>query len=351
MPPFYLNQKEALAIKLFLQNNEEGVSINKYYIMSTKDKKNKVENHTRLFNKVMAIPKKKMSQAEKVMFSYIISYCLQDDIFTCDNDFISKVLGDKPQSITDYITRLQAMALIRVEYKRSVGRDGNYHGTKRYITVNDLGGWTEMDTSTPEVLLIPKKNSKKKPAVDTVPSTEENIKQTDTQAVSVDAVKPAEPAIDTLTVPPVSETVFAVPEAQPLITKGIKVPKSKSKTKPSTKPKTAKAEPSLEDMLKEAEFKAIEVSASTQIQQSDGEDKTLTLDFEKDFDTSSGLGRIIIGLIKKNDGQIKFIPVNVKIGDDFVPDEATLLPNGSNKYYSKSTLKLLEPNLFAKASD
>lgn len=168
--------------------------------MSKKDEKKsenkKLVSHTRLFNRVMAIPKKKMSQAEKVMLCYIISYVVNGQVFDLDNKYIAKVLGDSIQSVTDYITRLESMGLIQTEYKRTLTESG-YFGTKRYITVVNLNGWTLKDSLTPNVPLIPKKNKKKtQPVAETVTSTEKsekkNIQHTDNQIPEVE-VQVAEP--------------------------------------------------------------------------------------------------------------------------------------------------------------
>lgn len=266
--------------------------------MSSKNEN--LDNNTRLFNKVMAIPKKKMSQAEKIMFSYIISYCLEYGLFEADNNYISRVLGDKVQSVTDYITRLHSMGLIKVDYKRSVTKEGNYHGTKRYITVVNMEGWTEKTTSIPEVPLIPKKNCKKKD------STDINVSADTTTNTSINTeIKPVEPVIDTITIAG-AVNHSAVPEAQPIETEGCE--------------------------------------ATTSSQNSDDSCDLIILNANKDIDTNGANGNIIISKIK-NKEEVKFQKVKVKFDDDEPKiDEATLLKNG--KYFLKATLEMMDKSLF-----
>lgn len=286
--------------------------------MQTKEE-NKFNHSTRLFNKVMAIPKKKMSQAEKIMFSYIISYCLDKGVFDADNDYIARVLGDKPQSVTDYISRLKEMGVLNVECKRMKTKDGNYHGTKRYITVINLEGWTEKMPSTPEVPLIPKKNSKKKDAIETVEtilSTENSDNQNDIITITkIDKV--IEPLIDTL--------LIAV--AQPLI-----------------KPKKVKKDQSLVEMLKEVELKEVKATASSE-KKSNSSGDIVILDSNEGIEHSTTIGEAILDRIK-NKQKVSFVNVSVKFDDELFSDEATLIENGSNKYYLKSSLKRMNASVF-----
>ena len=105
--------------------------------MSTKNE-SKLNNHIRLFKKVLAIPKKKMSLAEKVMFCYIISYVITGQVFDLDNKHLANKLGDTIQSITDYITRLETMGLVKIDYDRVPPSEGGYYITQRFITVINL---------------------------------------------------------------------------------------------------------------------------------------------------------------------------------------------------------------------
>ncbi len=157
--------------------------------MSTKNE-SKLNNHIRLFKKVLAISKKKMSLAEKVMFCYIISYVITGQVFDLENKHLAARLGDTIQSITDYITRLETMGLVKIEYDRVPPSEGGYYITKRFITVINLAEWTDKATKAPDVPLVPKKNSKKKTPVEKTPVMP--VAKVDEQAEVMPEPKPIE---------------------------------------------------------------------------------------------------------------------------------------------------------------
>ncbi len=70
-----------------------------------------------------------------------------------------------------------------------------------------------------------------------------------------------------------------------------------------------------------------------------------TLDNDKDTESATGFGKILIDKIKNNE-KIEFEKVKVKLGSETVIDEATLLTFGTKKYFLKSTLKAIDKTLF-----
>lgn len=71
----------------------------------------------------------------------------------------------------------------------------------------------------------------------------------------------------------------------------------------------------------------------------------IILDSEQDVDNSYAIGKSIIAKIK-NKEDVEFKMVSVKFGEEIMNDEATLIQNGSNKYFLKSLINLMDASVF-----
>ncbi len=264
---------------------------------------------TRLFKNVKNC--KNLNWQEKAILSEIISYQLDGKPFKVKDLTLAYELAMDKGSVSKFIRQLSLKKVITKNTVTYLSHSGGKPKRLRTIIVNEIEKWTDaFKTPVIEPIQSSPKKSQDLPNTGIVASVEE-------------LTKPSEPIIDIMVIPAIEE----------------------SEAKPSIKPKVIKVE-SPEQMLEITETKRVAAISSTQAKSHDTSDR-ITLDCEKDIDNTTASCMLVINQIKDK-MKIEFINVNVKFGDEFLPDEATLLQDGSNKYCLKSTLKALKPRLFNK---
>lgn len=226
---------------------------------------------------------KNLSWQEKAILSEIISYQSDGKPFKLKDLTIAIELALDKGSVSKFIRQLALKDVISKNTITYPSHSGGKPKRLRTITVNEIEKWTE---------------SHAVPVIKTIePSTKKNLEQMDTAKATImdEVIKPVEQVIDNLLI----QTI---------------------ENKPSTKTMKIKKDMSfISDIM--------------------------TLDSDEDIDNTNTIGRILIAKIKKKEN-VEFKKVNVKFGNEILTDEATLLQNGSNKYFLKSSLKVIDASVF-----
>ena len=256
---------------------------------------------------------KELDWEEKALLTNYLSFQMKGDEFFQTDSGQGRKLGLSTAQVSKYTSRLKERGEIETEMKYEVNPTGGRPIPVRYVKVIDVDKWTKNEAMpiVKKIISAGKKRLAKKMA---------EFTSTKNEAVSN------------------ADTTTGI-----TITNNI-VPANEPEAKPSIKPNKVNKEKSLEEMLEEVDTKGAEATTSTQIKSNDAGD-VIILDSEKDIDSSSTIGKIIVAQIK-NGKQVEFIKVKVKFNDELIEDEATLLTNGSNKYCLKTFVELIDASVF-----
>ncbi len=247
---------------------------------------NKIPDHEtflRIFYNVKRC--KGMDWEEKIILSNFMSYQTNGKEFYQTDSHQASELGLSPAQISKYTSRLKERGEIETNMTYVENPNGGRPVPKRYVTVLNMDKWTKGE-SIPVVKKI------------TSPTQRKLTKR----LAEVTRIKEELRILSAQTINPPTEKEVKIIE--PAIKK-VKNETASTKTKP----------------------------------------EVMTLDNDKDVDNSNTLGKIIIAQIREGK-EILFHKVKVKLMDELIDDEATLIPNGKNKHYLKSTLRAIDSSVF-----
>ena len=256
------------------------------------------KDFTRLFKNVIKC--KELNWQEKAILTEIISYQLNGDSFKVKDITLAIELGMDKGTISKFVNRLHKKGLLNKTTVSFASLSGGKPKRLRTITVIDIELWTEKGKTPPTIKAIEAK-PKKATSVEIVetPVIKTEITSTETNTIQLDV-------------------------------------------KPVVKTKKVVKEKSLEEQLHEADSKKVDTNTSTIKNTSTGD--AITIHAFNDIDNSTDTGNIIANKIRNNE-KYEFVNVLVQFGDnDFVKDEAMLIPN-SNKYFLKSRLKAIDESV------
>ncbi len=267
------------------------------------NKTDETETFLRIFDNVKHC--KALDWIERAILSNHISFQKNGKEFYQTDAYQAKVLGLSPAQINKYTGRLKERELIDTKIVYETNPNGGRPIPVRYVTVIDMYKWITGD-KVPAVKAIVSPTKKK-------------------QAKRIEELTKSKNEVATSTT--IKDEVSVIQSV------------NQQEIKPSVKLKKTKKDKNLEEMLEEVESKEALVIKSN----SNEVAEVITLDSEKDIDNTVSIGKSIIEKIKNNEEMV-FKKVNIKFGEDCLPDEALKISSG--KYFLKSTLKQMDGSIF-----
>jgi hypothetical protein len=253
-----------------------------------------LNNFTRFFKNVKQC--KELNWQEKALLSEMISYQLEGMPFKVKDKTLAVEVAMDKGSVSKFVNQLHKREVIDKTVESFASPSGGKPKRLRTITVRDIDMWTKPNRKP--VVKALELSLKKKKATEASTSTDSTNEHSNTGS----------------TIQAVSATIPTQIQAEP---KELEID-----VKAPTQPK--------------AEAKSI--SQIKQNKVSDSTESNRLIISPKDITDAHWQKSILLSLIQKGEA-VKFIKVNIKRGDNLIPDEATYLPHLS-QYFLKSKLEL-----------